>query len=208
MTHEEMIQRISDRTGLDSREAERAAFAVLSVVGERLSRRAAEELAGELPIRIGGFLFGRDHGGEFDLQELYARVAAREDVRLGFAIEHATVVCETVAEALSAGALYGLRQALPEEMARLFAAQPRAPRFERIRVDARRRTLAEGRPGSSRPIYSARFDRAHTHSVAMADNPHADTKLSSSPGLTQERERETLATGKPGSARPLSESHS
>lgn len=208
MTHEELIQRISDRTGLDSREAERAAFAVLSVIGERLSRRAAEELAGELPIRIGGFLFGRDHGQEFGLQELHARVAAREDVRLGFAIEHTAVICETVAEALSAGALYCLRQALPEEMARLFTLPPRAPRFERIRVDAHRHTLAEGRPGSGRPLYAARFDRAHSHSIALADNPHADTKLSSSPGLTQERERETLATGKPGSDRPLSETRS
>jgi uncharacterized protein (DUF2267 family) len=208
MTHEELIQRISDRTGLDSREAERAAFAVLSVLGERLSRRAAEELAEELPLRIGGFLFGREHGQQFGPDELHARVSAREDIRLGFAIEHTAVVCETIAEALSPGALYRLREALPEDLARLFAIHPRSPRFERTRADARRHTLAEGRPGSGRPLYAARFDRAHTHSIALADNPHADTKLSSSPGLTQEREQETLASGKPGSTRPLSETRS
>lgn len=44
-----------------------------------------------------------------------------------------------------------------------------------------------------------------SESVAKSENPHADTKLSSSHGLTQEREHDTLAEGRPGSKHPLSE---
>jgi len=45
---------------------------------------------------------------------------------------------------------------------------------------------------------------AHRHSVARSDDPHADSKLSSARGLRQEREQRTLASGRPGSRRPLS----
>ncbi|HLM72216.1 MAG TPA: hypothetical protein VK459_05985 [Polyangiaceae bacterium] len=59
--------------------------------------------------------------------------------------------------------------------------------------------------GSGHPLSEARFEPAHTHSVARSDNPHEDTKLSSSRGLTQERLEDTLAEGKPGSDKPISE---
>jgi hypothetical protein len=42
--------------------------------------------------------------------------------------------------------------------------------------------------------------------MAKSDDPHADTKLSSSQGLTQERFEESLATGKPpGPVHPVSD---
>jgi hypothetical protein len=44
-----------------------------------------------------------------------------------------------------------------------------------------------------------------SESVVKNDNPHGDTKLSSAHGTTQEREHETLAEGRPGSRRPISE---
>lgn len=46
-----------------------------------------------------------------------------------------------------------------------------------------------------------------SQSVVKSDNPHGNTKLSSSRGSTQEREHETLAEGQPGSKHPLSEAH-
>jgi hypothetical protein len=64
-----------------------------------------------------------------------------------------------------------------------------------------RRTLSEGKPGSRHPLSEARLDRAQSNSVARADEPHADTKLSSARGLTQERLHETLAVGRPGPKR-------
>jgi hypothetical protein len=66
-------------------------------------------------------------------------------------------------------------------------------------------TLAEGRPGSRHPLSEARSDRSQSESVVATENPHADTKLSSAHGLTQEREGESLATGHSGSDRPLDE---
>jgi hypothetical protein len=65
-------------------------------------------------------------------------------------------------------------------------------------------TLATGRPGSRHPVSEAHEDRAHTESIARSDDPHGDTKLSSSRGLTQERLRETLAEGRPGPEHPVS----
>jgi hypothetical protein len=84
---------------------------------------------------------------------------------------------------------------------------PREPagEFEYVHLEPGRGTLAEGRPGSHHPLSEARPERAHSHSVVRADNPHGDTKLSSAVGFTQEREQETLAAGHPGSDRPLSE---
>jgi hypothetical protein len=64
-------------------------------------------------------------------------------------------------------------------------------------------TLATGRPGSQHPVSEAHPETAQERSVVNAENPHAETKLSSSRGTTQERRAETLATGAPGSHRPL-----
>lgn len=58
------------------------------------------------------------------------------------------------------------------------------------------RPLSEARPGSRHPVSEAAPKDAQQHSVAE-DNPHGDTKLSSTDGLTQEREHETLAEGEP-----------
>ena len=47
---------------------------------------------------------------------------------------------------------------------------------------------------------------AHRDSVAANEDPHGDTKLSSTSGLTQERLHETLATAKPDTHRIIGES--
>jgi hypothetical protein len=68
--------------------------------------------------------------------------------------------------------------------------------------------LAEGRPGARNSLASGDPALlAHRHSVARSDDPHGDSKLSSARGLTQERDEDTLASGRPGSRRPLSSGH-
>lgn len=57
-------------------------------------------------------------------------------------------------------------------------------------------TLASGKPGSKHPLSGAKPDRAQSNSVARSRNPHEETKLSSTKGTTQEREKEDLAEGK------------
>ena len=57
----------------------------------------------------------------------------------------------------------------------------------------------------------AALDRAdvcgpeRAHSVARSENPHADSKLSTASGLTQEILHETLAEGKPGPSRKVAD---
>ncbi|MFP2930696.1 DUF2267 domain-containing protein [Pyxidicoccus sp. 3LG] len=200
MTHAEFLSRIAERAGLaDSHEAARTARAVLDLVGQQLGRKALQVLAEDLPAPVMGMLGDGAHGQDFDLEELHARVAGREHVRPGFAVEHTEIVCQVLAEALSEGGLHRLRENLPGPLAALFTPRGHREQFEYVHLDPfRRHTLAEGQPGSQHPVSSARADRAHTHSVARSDDPHADTRLSSASGLTQEREHETLATGHPG----------
>jgi uncharacterized protein (DUF2267 family) len=178
---------------------------VLEIICERASGPAVQALAEDLPASLSTGLRSEGSHEELGLAELHARIARRENVRLGFAVEHAGVVCQAVAEALSPGALYRLRTALPEPIGALFSPHEPVERFEHVHLDPSHHTLAEGQPGSRHPLSQSRPERAHAHSVARADNPHGDTKLSSAAGLTQEREQETLATGHPGSSRPLSE---
>lgn len=198
MTYDEFLSRVAERAGLRSaEEAARVARAVLGVVGERLDRRDRQLLTEDLPAPLSASLRRDSHGQDFDLKELHARVASREHIRPGFAVEHTGIVCQVLAEALSEGTLHRLHENLPAPLGALFT--PREPRepFEYTHLDPARRTLSEGRPGSRHPLSEARPERAHTHSVARSANPHEDTKLSSASGLTQEREHETLAAGHP-----------
>lgn len=206
MTREDLLSQVAERAGLAGlEEAAEIVRTVLAVICERLSWPVIQALAEELPVPLSTSLRPGIPRQEFDLAELQGRVARGENVRPGFAVEHTGVVCQVVAEALSPGALYRLRAALPEPVGALFTPRESAGHFEHVHLDPNHRTLAEGRPGSRHPLSESRPERAHAHSVAQADNPHGDTKLSSARGLTQEREQETLAAGHPGSSRPLSD---
>lgn len=198
MTRDELLSHVAERAGLPGlQEAERTVRVVLGVISEQLSWPTVQALAEDLPLPLCSNL--RDGGShqDFDLAELHSRVASREQVRLGFAVEHTAVVCQVLAEELSSGTLQRLHDALPEPIGALFSPREPGARFEHVHLDPGRRTLAEGRPGSQHPLSKARPDRAQSHSVARETNPHGDTKLSSSTGFTQEREQETLATAHP-----------
>jgi hypothetical protein len=80
------------------------------------------------------------------------------------------------------------REIAPEDEAEEAAAAGPAP--------GEGHTLADGRVGSHRPLSEAHPGEAQPGSV-RAKAPHADTKLSSSRGLTQEREGRTLAAARP-----------
>jgi uncharacterized protein (DUF2267 family) len=204
MTRHELLSQIAERAGLPGlEEAERTARMVLEVVGERLSGPALQALAEDLPAPLAESVLKREHPQDFNLAELHARVSLRARVRLGTAVEYTAVICQVVAEALSPGTLYRLHEALPEPLGALFTPRERGERFEHVHLSPGRHTLAEGRPGSQHPVSEARPERAHHHSVALEDNPHEDTKLSSATGLTQEREQRTLATAHPEPELPL-----
>jgi hypothetical protein len=90
-------------------------------------------------------------------------------------------VCRVLAEEMSAEALEAMTTSLPGSIATLFV--PSSPEVHHEPAPLlHRQTNWIGEP-----------------------NPHGETKLSSAPGTTQEREHETLAEGRPGAKRKISD---
>lgn len=185
------------------------AKATLATLGERLPDEESRTLAELLPDRMGMALRVRKQPSSFDLAEFFDRVRQREGTSLGFAREHAQVVCRVVGEVLSEDALRAFDRVLPEPFAELFhppASDEEPAEYGLAKVAQHHHSLATGRPGSQHPLSESRPERAHTHSVAREANPHVDTKLSSATGMTQERAEESLATAKPDMRRRIGES--
>lgn len=202
MTAYEVLERVRERAGLgDVEEARRCASSFIAAICQGLNHSTLELVRSELPAELGAMWVAPEHRRTVTLRSVLSSVCGRQGVANGFAFEHATVVAEAFARVLRPEVLRLLREALPWEVAVLFTPREAPAPVEHVRLDPTRRTLAEGRPGGARPLYEARPDRAHSESVARAENPHADTKLSSASGLTQEREEETLATGRIGASR-------
>jgi len=193
----------------DDAEALRALRATLETLGGLLTRAEREFFADALPPHSAQIVRGAQATAQGNLHDFLRRVAAREGVRLSLAVEHAEIVCSALGETLTRSALARFRHALPE-LAPLF--EP-APEFEPPSLPSEPglglpTDLAEGRPGGTHPLATADPRvLAHRHSVARSDDPHAETKLSNACGLSQEREARSLATGRPGSVRPISKSH-
>jgi len=211
MTKTDLVERIRGNGGFArAAEAERAIRVTLEALGPALLPNERRSVSEHLPREFRGVLEVPTHLSELDLETFYGRVARHERVSEGRAREHAQVVCQALSETLPWEVVAGLRKHLPRLAALFESPEATSPPTEPERVDRHdgivdpqpRHSIAEGRPGGSHPLSSAHPDRAHSQSVVRSDNPHGDTKLSSSHGLTQERERETLATGRPGSKRP------
>lgn len=184
----ELVSHVAAHAGVSEVTAERILHEVLGGIGGMLSRADRTFFEEELPAPLAAVV---ERGGSVaqPLEERvlpYARSA-------GHARELVASVCHVLAEELSTEALDLVRATLPPTV-RDFAT-PTAPEREHAATD-RRRGLAGGHFGSEHPLDEARVDRAHADSVA-AGNPHADSKLSSARGTTQERLHETIAEGAP-----------
>lgn len=177
---------VAAHAGISTRRAEQAALAVLHGLGGYLSRPSRELVAEELPPSLGAAVVeADDHSGQLEDRVLAPGETAGE------AREIVASVFRVLAEELSTEAVGAISSSLPAGYARFFA----TPSEELATPPGQRDdTLATGRPGSRHPIAEAQPDRTQTSSIA-ADNPHDETKLSSSPGTTQERRHETLAEG-------------
>lgn len=205
-----LIERIGERCGLSAEgEAEGALVAVLEALGPALPGPLRARLAKALPEGWRGAVDTAEPDPGRDREQVELAVAEHERVGVGFGREHVTAVCQVLAE--QAGA--DLRRALaglPRGLGALFdphVATEGGPE----RLDAphehhpHRETLAGGRPGSHHPVSEGRPAGGQRHSVAASDDPHADTRLSSAQGTTQQRQGRTLAEGQPGSEEPISE---
>ena len=199
------VARVRELGGFAGRaEAMRAIRATVMAIGERLHDDERAALGRDLPESTLHALERVAYAGDFDLDELYARVARHERVSTGFAVEHAQIVCRAIAEGLSEGALTHLRKVLGPSVASLLEVPEPIETLPRS-AGAAGSTLASGREGSRHPISESRLDRAHSSSVARADDPPEATKLSTARGLTQERHDSTLASGHPGARRSIAD---
>ena len=212
MQYQDFVSDVEVRGGFeDAGEAERAIAVVARVLGERLLPEERAPLAAVLPEPVARRLLDARYERDFDLTELYDRVARGTAIRHGFGVEHAQAVCQGIGNLLSEDARLRLQRTLPVEFHPLFVPRrltpgPGRPIHTRPDVEpGAGTTLASGRPGSRHAVSEAQANLGHTESVARSDDPHGETKLSGARGTTQERLGETLAEGKPGPRDPVSD---
>lgn len=121
MEYTEFIDRVRQRTGLDSQEdAVRVTRATLETLGERLSRVETRRLATQLPKELAAYFHPRQESQLFPLEEFFNRVSAREKVRHAEAVDHARAVITVLCEAASPGEIEDVRRELAPEYDELF----------------------------------------------------------------------------------------
>lgn len=196
------------RLGLRTRlEARRVARVVVGAMRDVITRDEANILARAMPEELSAILLRPSADSTGDVDELVLRVGEREKVGRGFAIEHTLAICQAVGARLSPDDRRRLTADLPAKLRDAFDSTPEThlERQARATTPSGRETLATGRPGSHKPLSEGRPPGPQQDSVATP-NPHAETKLSSARGLTQERLEETLAEGSPPQGKPAGRS--
>jgi len=130
MQYEEFIDRVLEKSGLDSRErATDITRATLETLGERLDRTVRRGVASQLPAELKELLLSRADGEEYLLQEFYTRVGARADTKYYDAAERASAVLSVLREAVSSGQLQEMIDSLPDQYSRLFDGNVSGPGF-------------------------------------------------------------------------------
>jgi uncharacterized protein (DUF2267 family) len=156
MDDDQLLSRVRDLAGFTGRaDAARAVRATVVALGERLQDDERAAFARALPPTLAQALDRAAYFGDFDRDELFARVARHENVEPGFAMEHAEVACRALGELLPEEALAHLRRQLGASIAELFAEPPSSPSLPRTTTTTGS-TLATGREGSRHPLSEAR----------------------------------------------------
>ena len=128
MQYDELVHRVQDQGGFDSRvEAISALRATLSTLGERLYRTERRHLASQLPPEAKSFLqeyvdpeMTRQDVSRFNLEEFYGRVGARADVTLSHAIDQTKAVISVLRDILPEGEWDHIKGEMPDDYQRLF----------------------------------------------------------------------------------------
>lgn len=204
LQRDDLLERVARLTGVrleDDTTVERALVATLGELLAELPEVDRRALAAVLPHE---YLTSRAHA--LSEGSPVQRVASRAALPRGLAREETAAVLRVLLDALSDEARTRLVRHLEPELRTLIQSTD-AAHVEHVAPPVRpaahpapaqpRATLASGHPGSDHPLSEARPDVAHRHSVARSDEPHANTKLSSARGTTQERLHETLSEGGP-----------
>ncbi len=194
---DDIVQHVAFHAGTGPEVAERAMRLVLAAIGARLNDEDRQLFADELSPGLATALVSGDVALPLEAQLVPACAS------VGHARELVAAVCRVLAEELSDDVARAVHASVPEPIAQYFVAD--ADPYRARTTQPTGHTLATGRPGSRRPVSDTRLSRMHGESVA-ADNPHAATKLSSSPGSAQERRHETLSEDTPDRTRTLATS--
>lgn len=126
MQYEEFIDRVGQRAGLGSdAEAERAARAVLTVLGEYLSGGEGPDLASQLPQGLAEILRQQPPNRSmiFSLNDFVQMVGEEEGVDDEEALAHTRAVFGVLREAASEGEMEDVRRQFPSEFDPLFEPQ-------------------------------------------------------------------------------------
>ncbi len=187
MTTDTFLSHVAGHAGISPERAEQLTRSVLSGLAGYLTRPQRELVASELPEALGSCLT-QGHALQPSLMGSHGR-------------ELLASVCHVLGEELSNDAMRVLRRSLPRDLVELLA-EPSRELAEHAADSRHGTTLASGRPGSRHPVSEAAPARGQAGFVGES-NPHGGTKLSSSPGTTQERHHETIAEGHPDERRSL-----
>lgn len=124
MDRDAILDGIASRTDVDRTEAERAAIATLTTLGEHVSKGEAQDVAHALPPELGDAATSRSAASpeSFDVDEFVRRVVSREggDVDEAEAVRHVRATFATLADRGARDELREAREQLPNEFASLF----------------------------------------------------------------------------------------
>jgi uncharacterized protein (DUF2267 family) len=193
------------QTFAEARHAIRAAMGALACALEDEDAHALE-LA--VPANVARLLRRPSSTQVRSVHGLYVEAERRERVGLGFAIEHAQVVCRVLARRLDPELVARLRRHLPPDIAELLGDRPperEAPPYVHAHptlVPPPPQTLSRSRPGSAEPIAGTRHVLAHEGSVARSPTAHAARMVETARSTRPTREDETLARTRTGPSRP------
>jgi uncharacterized protein (DUF2267 family) len=125
MRFDEFINRVQERTRLDTREdAITITRAVLETLGERLDRKVRNGLEAQLPNELKEFLLARtEDTNRYNREEFYNRVGARADLKFEDAKERTRQVLAVLRQAIAEGEVQDILESLPDEYADVFGEQ-------------------------------------------------------------------------------------
>jgi uncharacterized protein (DUF2267 family) len=203
MEESDLIGLVRERAGFrTAREARRAIGAALGALRCALDDVDAPAVAAELPKELARVLERSTSKTVRNVEALYTETERRERVGLGFAMEHAQVVLQVLAERLAPELVSRLRKRVPADIAALLKrrrppAEP--PPYVHAHPEHREtpiQTLSGSRPGASETIAEAHAELAHAASVARTSSPRADRMVASARSTRPGHEDETLAASR------------
>jgi uncharacterized protein (DUF2267 family) len=163
MTHEQFVNEVIARTGLEHAEADRVIQCCLRALAEGLSDLPIRRVRGQLPPEEASWLTSDGDLQSLTVESFCHRCAALEGVRPGLGLEHGEVVLQTVYASLDEEARRLLAEDLPSQLLDMASSRPSyhppsarpIPLPRTMRRASSGTSLAEGHERSRSPVSEA-----------------------------------------------------